>query len=236
MSDMCDSYDPDEACARVLQDDNLINVIFAHLEPAACVACMRTCSRWAACAQQDHLWLVHRRQQRLSRLPWSPLTDRLQAEAMAAPSFTTWADEYRRATQYESLGLLGLPVFTRGRDAPDWPAIVASHRLASDESVVVRLVGSPEGCWCVADWVFSWEEGCMHWNRMQRREFTRSESQGRALARNTAMHELINALHEGQDLRERFQLHAPEAAALAGRRRLDLGSARQGACPVGMNV
>ena len=118
---------------RVLQADDLLDLLLRRLPPEGLLRCAATCRRWRAEATKAVLWLEHRRVQRRRAVPWAPLTTALEARTAAASDFVSWADEYWRSRHGERRGIRGAPAWTAGRDgAPDWPAVV-SHREGEEE-------------------------------------------------------------------------------------------------------
>ena len=182
------------------QDEDLLSVVFALLPPTSLLCCAATSKCWHWCALQDTLWLSHRQQQRLENVPWAPLPP-----TQGSGAARNLATEWRRGLQAEDRGLLGTPVWTRGRgQVADWPALVADERMVRGMvSVHVRLVGSPEVTWCHATHPILWEVGLSDWEANQGAPHSwhdpRStnmcyESEGRAKARNAAVQELLAAI------------------------------------------
>ena len=213
----------------VLGDEDLLHSILSFLPPPSLLSCARVGARFCAAARQEGLWLRLRREQRSAHVPWSPLTKQMEAEARDAPDFRGWADEYRRACEMEDRGLYGVPVWTTGRNrAPDWPALVASHQMLpsskashqharpsagrtppfeppdASTDVCVRLIGAAEVRYCFSESPLPWEVGLAAWRARRESATSALESDGRALARDAAVEELLAVLKEGADVDERY--------------------------------
>lgn len=88
--------------ARVLQDDDLLAAILAHLSAAELLACASSCAHLygvvdEAPALQAIVWRERCREQRARRCPRELLTEERAAAIAAAPGFSTWEAEFHRA-------------------------------------------------------------------------------------------------------------------------------------------
>ena len=207
----------------VLQDDNLLACILHFASVGTLLrAAQPTSRRWRASARDEAIWLERRREQRRMHVPWRPLTPFLEDEVQSGAGFRSWADEYMRAASGERVGIFGSPVWTTsGRHCTlDWPAVVACESLVkgdaaqswtqpsdpddpdlgNDECILLRLVGDPEMSWCDAvKPLVGWDEGLAVWRQRIGEPFTELESEGRAMARNAAVNELLRAVALGDD-------------------------------------
>lgn len=205
---------------RVLSDVDLRACMLSFLPADDLLHCAQTCHSWAVAATQDALWLPQRREQRDARVPWSPLTPRLEAETAARPGFRGWAAEYRQALvdSREREGLQGMPVWSRGANGEaDWPGVVCNQQLGADEDVMLGHVGggryshagsitwpsSPDHVSGTARPI-EWEEGLAKWRRSEGGAYSEGEEPARSAARNAAVQEMLRALADGVDLVMRY--------------------------------
>lgn len=182
--------------ARVLQDDDLLAQIFGALPAEELLMCAEAGKQWRVAARRDELWLPHRREQRRARVPWSPLTTKLEAEIRGAEGFASWMAEYARATQVESEGLCGRLVWTRGAHGEaDWPGVVMSQVLQAGRDAQVMLVGMDDCCALTRP--IGWQAGLARWRQRGGSHLAADESEEYTHARNLAVRKIVDAVRDG---------------------------------------